>query len=162
MATPWHSCRPHHICLKSPNWFPENQRKSARFRDARGKGVGKISGPSQARTSPENEERSANARLSLRLSRPKLSARRHASFSAPRLTPPPGKNALEIRHLQRTKSREVRSHSAVTAAVPQPQNQSPLRTIAAYARRRPTCSRLENVGLCTNAHLHIRRKDHSS
>src|SRR6266850_4753019 len=100
--------------LKIANWFAENQRNIARFREAAGQmAVGKISGAvgNASHLGPEMEERICK-RLGLKVapvSSQVIQRDRHAHYVSTLavIAATLEKIALEIRHLQRTEVREA-------------------------------------------------------
>jgi adenylosuccinate lyase len=100
--------------LKIANWFAENQRNIARFRDASAQlGVGKISGAvgNASHLGPEIEEKICK-RLGLAVApvaSQVIQRDRHAQFlsALALIAATLEKIALEIRHLQRTEVREA-------------------------------------------------------
>jgi adenylosuccinate lyase len=103
--------------LKIANWFAENQRNIARFRDAaHGIAFGKISGAvgNAAHLGPEIEEKICK-RLGLQVTpvaSQVIQRDRHAHYlsALALIAATLEKIALEIRHLQRTEVREVEEH----------------------------------------------------
>jgi len=103
--------------LKIANWFAENQRNIARFREAaRGIAFGKISGAvgNAAHLGPEIEEKICK-RLGLQVTpvaSQVIQRDRHAHYLSvlALIAATIEKIALEIRHLQRTEVREVEEH----------------------------------------------------
>ena len=103
--------------LKIANWFAENQRNIARFREAaRGIAFGKISGAvgNAAHLGPEVEEKICK-RLGLQttpVASQVIQRDRHAHYlsALALIAASLEKIALEIRHLQRTEVREAEEH----------------------------------------------------
>jgi len=103
--------------LKIANWFTENQRNIARFRDAAAQmAVGKISGAvgNASHLGPEIEERICR-RLGLKaapVASQVIQRDRHAQYlsSLALIAAMLEKIALEVRHLQRTEVREAEEH----------------------------------------------------
>jgi adenylosuccinate lyase len=156
--------------LKIANWFSENQRNIARFRDAAAQMVvGKISGAvgNASHLGPETEERICK-RLGLAVApvaSQVLQRDRHAQYlSALALVAASLERiALEIRHLQRTEVREVEEpfggEQRGSSAMPHKRNPVSCEQICGLARlvRSNMLAAFENVGL-----WHERDISHSS
>ncbi len=140
--------------LKIANWFAENQRNIARFRDAAAQmAVGKISGAvgNASHLGPEMEERICK-RLGLSVApvaSQVIQRDRHAQYlsALALIAATLEKIALEIRHLQRTEVREASN----AAAQPCPTSATPSRaskfavSLASCVR---TCSRRSKTSRC--------------
>jgi len=156
--------------LKMANWFAENQRNIARFREAaRGIEYGKISGAvgNAAHLGPEIEEKICK-RLGLHVTpvaSQVIQRDRHAHYlSALALIGATlEKIAVEIRHLQRTEVREVEEHFSGeqrgSSAMPHKRNPVTVEQISGQARllRGNMIAAYENVAL-----WHERDISHSS
>jgi adenylosuccinate lyase len=156
--------------LKIANWFAENQRNIARFRDAaRGIAFGKISGAvgNAAHLGPEIEEKIC-LRLGLAVTpvaSQVIQRDRHAHYMSALalIAATLEKIALEVRHLQRTEVREVEEHfggeQRGSSAMPHKRNPVTAEQICGLARlvRSNMVAAYENVAL-----WHERDISHSS
>jgi adenylosuccinate lyase len=156
--------------LKIANWFSENQRNIARFRDAAAQmAVGKISGAvgNVSHLGPEMEERICK-KLGLSVapvSSQVLQRDRHANYlsSLALIAAMLEKIALEIRHLQRTEVREAEEPFAGeqrgSSAMPHKRNPVTCEQICGLARlvRSNMLAAFEDVAL-----WHERDISHSS
>jgi adenylosuccinate lyase len=156
--------------LKVANWFAENQRNIARFREAaRGVAFGKISGAvgNAAHLGPEIEEKIC-ARLGLSVTpvaSQVIQRDRHAHYLSvlALIAATLEKIAQEIRHLQRTEVREAEEHFSGeqrgSSAMPHKRNPVTCEQICGLARlvRSNMMASYENVAL-----WHERDISHSS
>jgi adenylosuccinate lyase len=156
--------------LKIANWFAENQRNIARFREAaQGLAFGKISGAvgNAAHLGPEIEEKICK-RLGLEVTpvaSQVIQRDRHAHYlsALALIAASLEKIALEIRHLQRTEVREVEEHFSGeqrgSSAMPHKRNPVTCEQICGLARlvRSNMLAAYENVAL-----WHERDISHSS
>jgi len=156
--------------LKIANWFAENQRNIARFREAaRGMAYGKISGAvgNAAHLGPDIEQRICE-RLGLQvtpIASQVIQRDRHAHYlsALALIADTLEKIALEIRHLQRTEVREVEeyfgSEQRGSSAMPHKRNPVTNEQICGLARlvRSNMVAAHENVAL-----WHERDISHSS
>jgi adenylosuccinate lyase len=156
--------------LKIANWFAENQRNIARFREAaRGIAFGKISGAvgTAAHLGPEIEEKICK-RLGLQatpVASQVIQRDRHAHYLSvlALIAASLEKIALEIRHLQRTEVREAEEHfggeQRGSSAMPHKRNPVSSEQICGLARlvRGNMVAAHENVAL-----WHERDISHSS
>jgi adenylosuccinate lyase len=156
--------------LKIANWFTENQRNIARFREAAAQmAVGKISGAvgNASHLGPEIEERICQ-RLGLKaapVASQVIQRDRHAQYlsALALIAALLEKIALEIRHLQRTEVREAEEHFASeqrgSSAMPHKRNPVNCEQIAGLARvlRGNMLAAHENIAL-----WHERDISHSS
>jgi adenylosuccinate lyase len=156
--------------LKIANWFAENQRNIARFRQAaEGIGFGKISGAvgNASHLGPEIEEKICQ-RLGLQVTpvaSQVIQRDRHAHYlsTLALIAATLEKIAIEIRHLQRTEVREAEEHFSGeqrgSSAMPHKRNPVTSEQIAGLARlvRGNMLAAYENIAL-----WHERDISHSS
>jgi adenylosuccinate lyase len=156
--------------LKIANWFAENQRNIARFREAAAQmAVGKISGAvgTASHLGPEMEERICK-RLGLAVApvaSQVIQRDRHAQYlsSLALISASLERVALEIRHLQRTEVREVEEPFSEgqrgSSAMPHKRNPVTCEQVCGLARlvRSNMLAAFEDVGL-----WHERDISHSS
>ena len=156
--------------LKIANWFAENQRNIARFRDAAAQmAVGKISGAvgNASHLGPEMEERICK-KLGLKVApvaSQVIQRDRHAQYlsALALIAATVEKVALEIRHLQRTEVSEVEepfgSQQRGSSAMPHKRNPVTCEQICGLARlvRSNMMAAYENIAL-----WHERDISHSS
>jgi adenylosuccinate lyase len=156
--------------LKIANWFAENQRNIARFREAaRGIAFGKISGAvgNASHLGPEIEEKICR-RLGLQVTpvaSQVIQRDRHAHYLSvlALIAAMLEKIAVEIRHLQRTEVREVEEHFSGeqrgSSAMPHKRNPVTCEQVAGLARlvRSNMLAAHENIAL-----WHERDISHSS
>src|SRR5260370_6953090 len=152
--------------LKIANWFAENQRNIARFRDAAAQmEVGKISGSvgNASHLGAEMEERICK-RLGLAVApvaSQVIQRDRHAQYlsSLALIAATLERVALEIRHLQRTEVREVEEpfsgEQRGSSAMPHKRNPVTCEQICGLARvvRSNMLAAFENVGLGPARHI---------
>jgi adenylosuccinate lyase len=156
--------------LKVANWFAENQRNIARFRDAAAQmAVGKISGAvgNASHLGPEIEERIC-LRLGLKavpVASQVIQRDRHAQYLSvlALIAATLEKIALEVRHLQRTEVREVEEpfggEQRGSSAMPHKRNPVTCEQVCGLARlvRSNMVAAYENIAL-----WHERDISHSS
>ncbi len=156
--------------LKIANWFAENQRNIARFREAaRGLAFGKISGAvgNASHLGPEVEEKICQ-RLGLQVTpvaSQVIQRDRHAHYLSvlALIAAMLEKIAMEIRHLQRTEVREAEEHFSGeqrgSSAMPHKRNPVTCEQVAGLARlvRSNMLAAHENIAL-----WHERDISHSS
>jgi adenylosuccinate lyase len=156
--------------LKIANWFAENQRNIARFREAaQGVAFGKISGAvgNAAHLGPEIEEKICK-RLGLQVTpvaSQVIQRDRHAHYvsALALIAATLEKIAMEIRHLQRTEVREAEEHFSGeqrgSSAMPHKRNPVTAEQVSGLARvvRGNMIAAYENVAL-----WHERDISHSS